>query len=95
MRYVKIVAITAGITGALLWSSAYADPRTDCPTPAPCKVITLTQEEEKALVGPNMVFDTAVQGRQLDMFGIITYLRQKLAAAPAGDAPRAEPAQKQ
>lgn len=94
MRPLNIVAI-AIILGALMWSFAYADPRTDCPTPAPCKVVVLTAEEERALTGPNMVFDTAVQGRQIDMFGITTYLRQKITAAPAGDVPKpAETTQK-
>lgn len=68
---------------------AKADPRTDCPSPAPCKVITLSAEEEQALTGPKMLFDTAVQGRQLDMMGIASYFRQKLSIAPAGDAPKA------
>ena len=46
-------------------------------------------EEEQALTGPKMLFDTAVQGRQLDMMGIASYFRQKLSIAPAGDAPKA------
>lgn len=81
---------------ALLPTAAYADPRTDCPTPAPCKVLTLTADEEKVLLGQNMIFDTAVAGRQLDLFGAAAYMRQKIATAPAGDMPKApEPAQKQ
>lgn len=68
---------------------AKADPRTDCPSPAPCKVITISPEEEQALTGPKMLFDTAVQGRQLDMMGIASYFRQKLSVAPAGDVPKA------
>lgn len=68
---------------------ARADPRTQCPTPAPCKVIVLNAEEEKVLTGQNMVLDTAVQGRQIDLFGVVSYLRNKIASAPAGDAPAA------
>jgi hypothetical protein len=70
---------------ALVPAAAAADPRTDCPSPQPCKVITLTAEEEQALFGPKMVFDTAVAGRQIDLFGVASYFRSKVAAAPAGD----------
>jgi hypothetical protein len=73
---------------ALLPTAALADPRTDCPTPAPCKVLVLTVEEEKALVGSNMVFDTAAQGRQIELSGLAFYFRDKIARAPAGDAPK-------
>lgn len=76
---------------ALLPSAALADPRTQCPSPAPCKVLVINAEEEKALLGSNMVLDTAVQGRQLDLFGVVLYFRSKIAAAPAGDTAAAAP----
>lgn len=72
----------------LLATPAFADPRTDCPSPTPCKVITLNADEEKALMGERMVFDTAVAARQIDMFPIASYFKNKLLAAPAGDAPK-------
>lgn len=59
---------------------------TDCPTPGePCKVITLTAQEEKALIGQNGIFDTAAQGRSLELGGIAVYFKQKILTAPAGE----------
>lgn len=72
----------------LATTPALADPRTDCPTPTPCKVLTINADEEKALMGDRMVFDTAVAARQLDMLPIAAYFKNKLQAAPAGDAPK-------
>lgn len=73
---------------ALLPTAALADPRVECPSPAPCKVIVLNAEEEQALLGSKMVFDTAVAARQLDMLPVANYFRNKIAQAPAGDAPK-------
>lgn len=71
----------------LLSTAAFADPRVACPQ-GPCKVITLNEAEEKALTGERMVFDTAVAGRQLDLMGVISYFRTKVATAPQGDMPK-------
>lgn len=71
----------------LLVSPALADARTDCPNQKPCKIIMLNEEEEKALLGQNMVLDTAMQGRAIDLGGVVTYFRNKLSTAPMGDVP--------
>lgn len=86
----QIAAITAS-------STAFADPRVECQTP--CRIITLNADEEKALLGQNMVFDTAVQGRAIDLGGVVTYFRTKITAAPMGDVkildkPKEDPAKK-
>lgn len=73
----------------LLASPAFADSRTDCPTPNPCKIITLTPDEEKVLTAPNAIFDTALVGRKIDLENFISYMRNKIEKAPAGDMPKA------
>lgn len=88
-RLVLAIVACMGVT------CAHADPRTDCPSATSCKILTLTADEERALVGQNMVFDTASQGRTLDLLGAVLYFRNKIATAPAGDvAKSAEPASK-
>lgn len=59
-------------------------PQPQCPTAQPCKVLTLTQEEEQALIGERSILDTALQGRPLDLGGAVTYFREKIRTAPAG-----------
>lgn len=75
---------------AFMSSPSHADPRTDCPDAKPCKVITLTPDEEKALFGEKMVFETAVQARAIDLTGVAVYFRNKVSSAPAGDTPKPE-----
>lgn len=61
-----------------------------CPTPTQaspsptCKVIVLTPLEEQALIEPRGVFDTAQQGRPLDLTGTVTYFLGKIKNAPEG-----------
>lgn len=55
-----------------------------CQTASPCKIVILSAEEEQALLGPNMILDTAQQGRPLDLSGAVTYFRDKLRQAPRG-----------
>jgi hypothetical protein len=61
-----------------------------CPN-GPCKVITLTQQEEQALTGPNMVLDAAEFARRMDLGQVVAYFRKKIAEAPPGEAPKQEP----
>lgn len=90
MRYVTIqLAVAAAV---IFPASAFADARTTCPSASPCKVLVLSAEEEKVLAGQNGIFDTAAIARQLDLSAAVTYLKTKLATAPAGDAPPAPPA---
>lgn len=53
-----------------------------CPDNKPCKIIAVTDEEEKALAGPNMIFETAYMGRPLDLGNAVAYFRKKLAETP-------------
>jgi hypothetical protein len=67
--------------------AAYLD--VPCPPPQPneppgCKVITLTPFEQNALLGNNMILDTARQGRPLDLGNAADYFRKKVMDAPAG-----------
>jgi hypothetical protein len=57
----------------------------NCPPKAPsCKILILTPEEEQALVGDRMIFQTASQARFLDVDPIVKYFLGKIAAAPSG-----------
>lgn len=60
------------------------NPVPTCLTQSPCKIIILSQEEEQALIGERMVFDTATAARMLDLAGVVAYFRDKLVKAPAG-----------
>lgn len=88
MSEMKSVVVTAALAvglSILLVRCAHA---TDCPEGAKsCKVITLTPDEEAALVNPRMVFDTAATGRAIDLANVVAYFRSKIATAPAGTVP--------
>lgn len=77
------------LLAALLTTLASTSHATDCPPPPPntppgCKVITLLPQEEQALVGSNMILDTARQGRPLDLGSAVDYFREKVRSAPLG-----------
>lgn len=81
MRY-----LTAGLMLATVFAlPAFADPRTECPDPSPCKVVTVTAQEEKILMDERGILATAAQARSLDLGALVTYFQQKIAKAPAGD----------
>lgn len=63
-----------------------------CPTAEPCKILTLTQQEEKLLMAPNGILDTAAQARSLDLGQFSVYLKTRIGNAPAGEMPPAPPA---
>ncbi len=62
---------------------------TECPNPGqPCKVLTITPDEERLLVGTPTsigILPTAAQARQLDLGNYVAYFLQKISSAPAGD----------
>lgn len=66
--------------------AAFADDRTNCPNPSPCKILTLTAEEQKVLMDDKGILATAAAARNLDLGSLVTYFQQKIANAPAGDA---------
>lgn len=90
MRF--IVAPIAFVFTTLALSYAIADPRLQCQSPGPCKVLLLNAEEEKVLTTQNGILDTAQQGRSLDLGALVNYFKQKIATAPAGDEKKPEAA---
>jgi hypothetical protein len=57
-----------------------------CPTPGEkCKVLFLTEAEERLLTGQNGILDTAAQARSLDLGQFAVYFKQKLATSAAGE----------
>lgn len=65
----------------------------DCPQGSvACKVLVLTQEEERALIG---ILDTAKRARHLDLADTVNYFVGRLGTAPAGNpTPSMQPGQK-
>lgn len=99
-----LATLTTAAAQTQLPAPTTTDPRLTCPTPQPCKVIILTSEEESALAGTVTLQDnppraipgilaTAEQGRPLDLTGIVRYFRDKIANAPRGISPPAQPAE--
>lgn len=85
MRYVFIFLASLFAGTLVMYLVAKADPRTDCPDPGPCKVVTLSAQEEKILIDERGILATAAQARSLDLGSLATYFQQKIARAPAGD----------
>jgi hypothetical protein len=56
-----------------------------CPTTEPCKIVVLSQGEEKLLMQPNGILDTAAQARALDLGQFAVYLKTRIANSPAGE----------
>lgn len=67
--------------------AAFADDlHVPCPTPGEtCKVLILTPMEEKILMQPNGILDTAAQARNLDLGQFSVYLKTRISSAPAGE----------
>lgn len=84
MRYLLTFLLLAPACGG----QAFAQAPTGAQAP-PSKILTLTPQEEQALVGTNGILDTAQQGRPLDLTGTVQYFRNKIREAPAsgGQAP--------
>jgi len=85
MRYLLPILLLATPAALALPRHANADPRTDCPTPKPCKVLVLTEEEQNVLMNEKGILATAAAARSLDLAGVTTYFQHKIASAPAGD----------
>ena len=92
LMWALVIAILAYMLGPVF--------STECPNPGqPCKVITLTQDEEDILVGKPLkqvgILPTAAQARQLDLGQFVSYFLQKIQSAPQGEVkplPDAKPA---
>lgn len=75
-----------GIINSSSATPAAADPRIACPTPGEkCKILTITEQEERLLMGQNGVLDTAAQARNLDLGAFVVYFKTRIAGAPAGE----------
>ena len=58
----------------------------ECPNPGEkCKVIYLSEQEERVLTGQNGILDTAAQARALDLGQFAVYLKTRIGSAPAGE----------
>lgn len=87
----NFAAITA-ILGMTIWiafciTMVRADElsKFPCPTAEPCKILTLTSQEERLLTAQNGILDTAAQGRALELGQFSVYLKTRIASAPAGE----------
>jgi len=60
----------------------------ECPAPGPCKVLTLTPDEENILVGQQGIFDIAERGAAVVLGPPVKYFREKIQKAPQGDQPK-------
>jgi hypothetical protein len=83
-----VLALLAYMLGPVF--AAEPDKLGQCPNPGqPCKVITLTQDEEDILVGKPLkqvgILPTAAQARSLDLGQFVSYFLQKIQSAPHGE----------
>lgn len=77
--------IALGMIYLFLWTIGVVE-AAECPTPGePCKVITLSPQEEQFLTTKNGILDTAQAARYLDLGNVVAYFRDKIAKAPAGE----------
>ena len=86
-RFPLTLAAAVLLILALVTRHARADdlPHAQCPTAGePCKILVLTAQEERMLMGPNGILDTAAQARSLDLGQFVVYLKTRIAGAPAG-----------
>ena len=94
MNHPKIIAVAATLTALFMLAMNAASRAEDvaCPPGVPnCKVISVTSDEERVLVGPAGIFDSAEFANRMNLSGPIQYWRNKLAAAPEIKAKPVEP----
>ena len=64
-----------------------------CPNPGEkCKVLYLSEQEERMLMIQNGILDTAAQARALDLGQFAVYLKTRIGSAPAGEMKPQQPA---
>ena len=88
LRQTNWLLITAVAFCLLLWSIAFAlaEGNVQCPDPGQqCKILYLTQQEEKLLMGQNGVLDTAAQARALDLGQFSVYFKTRIAGSAQGE----------
>ena len=79
--------IAAIIFSLLFWSVlARAAENVQCPDPGQqCRILYLSPQEEKMLLAPNGVLDTAAQARALDLGQFAVYFKTRIAQSPQGE----------
>ena len=82
--------ITGIIISLFLWTGiAFAAVKAfavECPNPGEkCKVLYLSEQEERILTGQNGILDTAAQGRALELGQFSVYLKTRIGTAAAGE----------
>jgi hypothetical protein len=90
---IPLIFATAAVVWTAFWIWAIAAANAvECPTPGQkCKVLFLSPEEEKMLMAPNAILDTAAQGRAIELGQFSVYLKTRIGAAPEGDVKPVEP----
>ena len=102
MNYLRRHALPIAATAlSFLWimfciTMAHAQdapvPKFPCPTAEPCKILTLSAQEERLLTTQNGILDTAAQGRAIELGQFSVYLKTRIATAPAGEPQKPAPA---
>lgn len=58
----------------------------ECPQGVPrCKVLIITPDMEQALVGQNMILDTAEWANRMGLAGAVQFFKRAIETAPAGE----------
>lgn len=83
-RYRFVIAPT--VVMALLLLLTMLARGAECPLGVPkCRVLVLTPDMEQALMGPNMILDTAEWGNRSGLGSAVQFFKKAIEAAPAGD----------
>lgn len=61
-----------------------------CPNQMPCKVIVVTEDEEKTLTGQGMIFDAAEWANKMNFSSLVAAWKQKIATSPQGEVKKIE-----
>ena len=86
LRYAVFFAAFFWVLFFALVRSALAEGNIQCPDPGQhCKILYLTEQEEKLLMQPNGVLDTAAQARALDLGQFSVYFKTRIAGSAQGE----------
>ena len=84
MNHPKMLAVAAALTTLfmLFMNAASRAEEVTCPPGVPsCKIITLSPDEERVLIGPAAIFDSAEFANRMNLAGPIQYFRKKIEEA--------------
>jgi hypothetical protein len=89
-RHPFVTGIVISLFSLFLWAllvfGAVRAFAVECPNPGEkCKVLFLSEQEERMLMGQNGILDTAAQARSLDLGQFAVYLKTRIGSAPAGE----------